>query len=210
MNLLDYLDQSLLSRARLLRISSIDGAELARLQQLGAVPQPSYRLSVEIDCASFFGKHVEHANLEYYATGCAAWIDKVRAGGQRPEEIFFRRYRARLAELRAQGFESGEVKLNAGLGAHLRSEWHYFLDGTYGLCTRSGLPEDIAAKELAVAIIKELTEKRGERVLTVEERTCLQGTVDLLDVSSAPFAPHEIARSSRRRLVDNVRAAYFS
>jgi hypothetical protein len=209
MNLLDYLGQYLLSRSSLLRAASIDDAELSRLQQLGAVPQPSYRLSVNIDCASFFGKHVEHANMEYYAAGCAAWIDSVRAGGQPPEDIFVRRYRARLAELQAKGFGSGDVKLNAGLDQHLRSEWNFFLDGTYGLCTRSGLPEDIAAKELAVAIIKELTEAPGERVLTVGEISYLHRAVDLLDESSAPFAPHEVARSSRRRLVDEVRAAYF-
>lgn len=210
MNLLDYLGQHLISRAGLLRACSITDAELTRLQQSGAAPQPSYRLGVRFECASFFGKHQENADMEYYAAGCPAWIDAVRAGGQPPDEIFSSRYRARLAGLQAGGFASGHEKFDAGLDQHLRSEWHYFLDGTYGLCTRSGLPEDIAAKELAVAIIKELTEGDGKRALTVDGTLRLRRAVDLLDTASAPFAPHEVARSSRRRLVDDMRAAYFS
>jgi hypothetical protein len=36
----------------------------------------------------------------------------------------------------------------------------------------------------------------------------LRVAVDLLDSVSAPFAPHEVARSSRHRYVDEVRKTY--
>jgi hypothetical protein len=73
------------------------------------------------------------------------------------------------------------------------------------VCTVSGLTEDIAAKEAAGTVIKDLTAEGPQRTLTVEQRRRLGAAVDLLDRSSAPFAPHEVARSSRRRLVDEVR-----
>lgn len=208
MTLLAYLDQHLITRAELLRVADLNDAELSRLQTLGAVPMPSYRLALAIGCESFFGTHQEHAEREYYAAGCAAWIAAVGATREPPQHIFERRYRARLFALHAEGFTTGHQRRN-DLGEHLRDEWKYFLDGTYGVCTKTGAPEDIAAKELAVTIIQALTENRGEQVLTVDQRVTLQRAVDLLDAASAPFAPHEVARSSRRRLIDDVRAAYF-
>ena len=210
MNLLDYLQQYFLSRAELVRAASIDDATLADLQARGAVPQPSYLLKMDIDCTSFFGRHAEHALQQYYAVGCVAWIAAISGASASPYQVFADRYRASLDALRADGIVSGDVKLNAGLGEYLKTEWAYFLDGTYGLCTRTGLPEQIAAKEVAVAIIKEMTENLAGRVLSPGERRRLARAVDLLDAASAPFAPHEVERSSRRRLVTDVRAAYLS
>jgi len=39
-------------------------------------------------------------------------------------------------------------------------------------------------------------------------RDRLRRAIDLLDSVSSPFAPHEIARSSRRRYVDDMRSAH--
>lgn len=61
----------------------------------------------------------------------------------------------------------------------------------------SGLPEDIAAKELAIALIRE-----------ADGRARLRRCVDLLDSVSSPFAPHEVARSSRHRYVDEMRRVH--
>lgn len=204
MDLLRYLDTHFFTRDQLLAAADIDAAGLAALE---GMPAPSYRLAIDIGCDSFFGAHSEQHRIDYYAKGYADWIGIVRT---LPAEtgargVFEQRYRDRLAQLAAAGIASDDPKLNAGLDAHLADEWRHFLDGTYGLCTRSGLPEDIAAKEVAIAIIKEST---GEQVLTVVETTRLRDAVNLLDEASAPFAPHERERSSRHRLVDLVRKGY--
>ena len=115
--------------------------------------------------------------------------------------MFARRYRAALAAL---PLTTDDPRLGAGLEAHFGDEWGHFLAGTYGLCTRSGLPEDIAAKELAVCVIRELT--ADDRATPDRER--LRQAVDLLDRASTPFAPHERARSSRHRYVGAVRMKY--
>jgi hypothetical protein len=54
-----------------------------------------------------------------------------------------------------------------------------------------------------------MTALAARQGLDEEERGRLAGAVDLLDAASAPFAPHEVARSSRRRYVDEVRAAWL-
>jgi hypothetical protein len=209
MNLLDYLNRHLLTREQLLARAGIDDARLGELQERGMLPRPSYRLRLDIACDSFFGAHAENHAIDWYAHGTVAWAGLLEAldGPQQAFHMFADRYRRRLAQLAADGLLMDEGTL-AG-EAHIEAEWRHFLDGTYGLCTRTGLPEDIAAKEAAIARIRALTELGARQGLDEGERQQLAAAVDLLDRVSAPFAPHERARSSRRRWVDEVRAAWL-
>ncbi|KFI06442.1 DUF6058 family natural product biosynthesis protein [Massilia sp. BSC265] len=201
MELIDYLKHHFLTREQLLAASGIASARLDALIDSGAMPRPSYRIQVGLRCASFFGEHDEEHTAEYYASGYPSWIGMLEAGTADPFAVFARRYRAALDAL---PLATNDPKLGAGLAAHLKDEWGHFLAGTYGLCTRSGLPEDIAAKELAICVIKELTAGEG----AAPDRERLRQAVDLLDRASTPFAPHERARSSRHRYVDAMRLEY--
>ncbi|MCC2956372.1 DUF6058 family natural product biosynthesis protein [Massilia sp. IC2-477] len=201
MELLDYLKQHFLTRAQLLAASGITSARLDALTEGGGMPRPSYRIRLDLRCASFFGEHDEEASAEYYATGYPSWIGVLEATAEDPFTIFARRYRTALASL---PLTTTDPTLGDGLDAHLRDEWGHFLAGTYGLCTRSGLPEDIAAKELAICVIKKLTAIDNAQ----PDRRRLRQAVDLLDRASTPFAPHERARSSRHRYVDAMRLRY--
>jgi hypothetical protein len=209
MNLIDYLNRHFLTREQLLARTGIDGARLAALQERGMMPQPSYRLRLELGCDSFFGRHDECHAIDWYAQGYVAWAGLLGAleDPRQACHVFADRYRRRLAQLA----DENVCTVGEGLAAdaHIAAEWGHFLDGTYGLCTRSGLPEDIAAKEAAIAVIRALTAHAGAQGLAGEQRRRLALAVDLLDAASAPFAPHEVARSSRRRYVDDVRAAWL-
>ncbi|MBQ5942745.1 DUF6058 family natural product biosynthesis protein [Massilia sp. AB1] len=199
MELIDYLNQHFFTRAQLLAAACLAPEHLDALIRDGAMPKPSYRLRLALGCDSFFGPHAAEHAVEYYARGYAAWIGALQAAPRDPFGMFARRYREALAAL---PLESGDPKLNDGLDAHLHDEWGHFLDGTYGLCTRSGLPEDIAAKELAICVIRESTQSQAPDLAR------LQAAVDLLDRASSPFAPHERLRSSRHRYIDGIRARY--
>jgi len=201
MELIDYLNRHFLTRTQLLAAGGIGSTRLDELIARGGMPQPSYRIRLGIRCVSFFGEHEEDHETDYFATGYPSWIAMLEAGSEDPFAVFARRYRAALESL---PLRTGAPKLGAGLEAHLRDEWGHFLSGTYGLCTRSGLPEDIAAKELAICVIKELTAQENAD----PDRARLRQAVDLLDRASSPFAPHERARSSRHRYVDLMRQRY--
>jgi hypothetical protein len=189
MELIDYLHTHFLTRAQLLAACATDGARLDALTAAGTMPAPSYRLHVRIDCASYFGDHAEAHALDWYAKGYVEWLRMLLAGEPDPYALFAARYRAALAALPLSG--------TAATDAHLRCEWQHFIAGTYGLCTRSGLPEDIAAKESAIRVIRALTD--DGRPLAAGERERLARARDVLDRASSLFAPHERARSSRAR-----------
>lgn len=210
MNLIDYLRDHFLTREQLLARTGMAGARLDELQQRGMMPRPSYRLRLDLACDSFFGPHTESQAIDWYAHGYVAWAGLLEAlgGPQQAYRMFAERYRRRLAQLAVD--KLGPYPQALADDVHIAAEWAHFLDGTYGLCTRSGLPEDIAAKEMAITLIRAFTESGTPRELKEEEaRGRLAAAVDLLDRASAPFAPHELARSSRRRYVDEVRAGWL-
>ncbi|MES3023145.1 MAG: DUF6058 family natural product biosynthesis protein [Pseudomonadota bacterium] len=210
MELINYLNENFFTEDQLLVACQIDAATLLKMQQRRIMPLPSYHVQLRVDCDSVFGMHNEQFAIAYYAKGYAVWIGMLQTLTNDGEafERFATRYRSRAQELKDLGIAPRHEKLNKGMDAHLRSEWEHFLKGTYGLCTRSGLPSDIATKEVAAAMIEEVLADVDERALTLDESKTLQHAVDLLDSASAMFAPHEIARSSRQRLINDVRDKY--
>lgn len=203
MELIHYLNKHFFTREQLLARCAIEPEQLQHWQEHRMMPRASYRLRLDILCDSFFGEHREQLATEYYAKGSVAWIEVLRplSGEAGALAVFARRYRARLGELAASSIACQERLASDG---HIATEWEHFLDGTYGLCTVSGLPEDIAAKEAAIAQIRALDGGQGQP-LDASGRAQLRQCVDLLDAVSNPFAPHEVARSSRHRFVDEMR-----
>lgn len=197
-DLIDYLSRHFLSEAQLLAAAGIDAPILQDLQARRMAPLPAYRLRLAAHCDSFFGPHEEEHALHFYATGTPAWLAAVAnlAGEHAAFEAFARRHQARLHELAP------------GAGADVAAAWANFLDGTYGLCTRSGLPEEIAAKEWAAGMIEAIIAQGVADAADEHELAMLRHAVDTLDAASSAFAPHERERSSRRRLVDVVRERY--
>nr|WP_246240017.1 DUF6058 family natural product biosynthesis protein [Pseudoalteromonas caenipelagi] len=196
-----------ISLSQLLSNSGVGEQALRSYQQSGIMPKASYVLNLHVGCESFFGHHEQQTECEYYAKGYLHWLGIVQANAE-PEfiyQVFSQRYLQTVSVLKTQGYQCKDEKLNIKLAEHVESEWQHFLSGTYGLCTRSGLPEDIAAKELAIAQINELTLTEH---LSAAELNALAKAVDLLDKVSAHFAPHERHRSSRHRLIDEVRRQY--
>ena len=156
---------------------------------------------------SFFGEHTETTDTEYFAKGYVAWLYLLQVPGNIKDaySIFTNKYKSKIKQLSTDGFLSSDTKVNSALDYHIEAEWGYFIDGIYGLCTKSGLPEDIASKELAILIIKKFESKD---ILTDPERAELIKAVSFLDSVSSLFAPHERIRSSRYRLINEVRRKF--
>ena len=207
MELIQYLNDNFLTKNELTKLSGISGSQLIEYQTQGLMPLASYKLKLDINCDSFFGPHDESHKVEYYAKGYTSWMGIIRSL-QTKELIyaeFTRRYIETIDGLKKNGHETVDPKLNDNIHNHIEEEWGHFLNGIYGLCTKTGLPENIAAKELAICEIKELSDNNQLGDVELEKLT---RAVDLLDNASSLFAPHERLKSSRHRLIDEVRRKY--
>lgn len=199
MELIRYLETNFYTREQLLAASGASEAQLGQWQAARMMPKASYTLQLGLACTSVFGLHEERTQAEYYAKRYVEWIAVLRTldGESQACALFGSRYRKRLGELAAAGLLPASPAIHGD--AHITTEWSHFLAGTYGLCTVSGLPEDIAAKEAAIALIREL------QAAPQADGIRLRAAVDLLDAASAAFAPHERTRSSRHTYVDGLR-----
>ncbi len=210
MELINYLNEHYLTKQQLLDLAKISDDELCLYQRQEIMPKCSYRLALNYSSHSFFGEFTKQSDIEYYAKGYLSWLGIIKASNNHQSifAIFAQRYRQAISELTQQGYHSDDAKVNEKLDQHIADEWQHFLNGTYGLCTKSGLPEDIAAKELAILQINETLALDEHSELGEPELAKLVKAVNLLDASSSIFAPHERANSSRHRLVDEVRRKY--
>ncbi|WP_157729907.1 DUF6058 family natural product biosynthesis protein [Bacterioplanes sanyensis] len=203
--LIDYLTRHFLTRAQLLAQSAVDEDDFVCWQNTGVQPQPSYRIRLDLHSSSFFGENTTAEQLEYYAKGQVAWLGVLSQcpSTSAAKQQFMQRYRSAWQRLQADfNLPSAEDALTHEI---LEEKWGYFIDGTFGLCTRYGLVEEIAAKSFAIQQINALI-ARPE--LTPDQLVLLEQAVNLLDQVAAEFAPHERATSSRQRLVNDVRRRY--
>ncbi|WP_147386097.1 DUF6058 family natural product biosynthesis protein [Pseudoalteromonas sp. MSK9-3] len=201
-----YLQSNFLSQAQLIEQSNISETAFDKLLEQGAVPKPSYLLDFSLSCHSYFGEHtVPNTQCTYYAQGCVQWITDIRALSNEQtiyahfKVCFLREYEA----LKIQGYVRNDAGKNMMLDSYINEQFHYFIAGTYGLCTRTGRVTEIVRKEVAMHTIQYLS---GIGKLTEGEMITLQRAIDLLDEASAYFAPHEYAASSRAKYIDALRS----
>lgn len=212
MHLLDYLSKNFLTKSQLLEVTGLSDSELITYQNKQVMPKASYVLETNIVCHSIFGEFKQTDKLEYYAKSYSAWINMLKTSSD-PIAIsmhFNKRYKEEIKNLTSRGFTSNHEKMHDAIESHIQDEWRHFLNGTYGLCTNSGLPEDIAAKEMATLIISEIIENNHPSHLDTHEKKRLSDAVALLDKVSSMFAPHEFERSSRNRLINQVKMRFLS
>lgn len=84
----------------------------------------------------------------------------------------------------------------------LAASWSYFKEGVYGVCTSDGLPETIFQKQYGVRFMNHVMSTPAQDAQEVEK--LIRQIIDWLDRVIAPFAPHEIASSSRQRCIINA------
>lgn len=207
MELLTYLNKHFYTREQLLDIAKVSESQFDSFLSQGVMPCYSYKLEVSLTSDSFFGEHSENKSTEYFAKGYVAWLGLLQTLDNKNDaySIFVERYKNQLDDLAKEGFSSNDIKVNGEIDSHIKEEWGHFINGIYGLCTKSGLPEDIACKELAILIINTFANKEE---LNSSEEAELISAVNLLDSSSSLFAPHERIKSSRHRLINEVRRKF--
>ena len=154
--LIKYLSEHFYTKQELLDVSKITSQELLEYQEKGVMTKSSYKLTINLTSDSVFGLHNEEEYIEYYAKGYSSWLGIIQTL-KSPEEIyslFSERYKIAVNRLKEEGHTSDDPKVTSEFNQHIKEEWSHFINGVYGLCTRSGLPEDIAGKELAILQIK--------------------------------------------------------
>lgn len=181
-------------------------------------PNPSYVVSTQQRCASYFGIHNDETVLQFFSKGQLKWITQLQqeniAEEQAAKELFvqiFRDARRKLEQSELSAVAHQLQLVIPQLTDHmLNATWQHFLEGTYGVCTKDGLPDTIAKKQVLVTLIDSFIARNTSVQLDGISRSHLSQLVDALDGVEPQFAPHERQRSSRQRCINEVRLNYLS
>jgi Family of unknown function (DUF6058) len=219
-----YLAKHYVNAAQFASLCGIELDELRDLIRRELIPQPSYVVRNGELHSYVFGAMPAGPSTpgEYFHPGMAAWVvrarhdlatDGVEGARERMRQRFSDEFSAALRELNetlyrlVDAFDDSGRPLAEGLRARLDSAWEHFMHGTFGLCVAN--PEaalNIARKEVLQEKLTTLTDDGAKQVFAADELPALTRLIDAYEAASMPFSPIEYPRSSRKRLVDDLRA----
>lgn len=220
----NYLAQHYLNEAQLTTAAAISFDQLDTLIRSRLVPAPSYVITDGGKVSSFvFGEMDAPGSLpgRYFHPSQSVWI--ARAGdvvaGAAPDaesslkQRFTANFAAALATLNLttwrlrDSFDEHGAPIADGLLTRTDSAWKYFLNGTFALCVANPISEaHIAYKEVLQEKLAQQSENGSKTVFSPQQAREMHALIDAYAAAAMPFSPVEYALSSRKRLVENLRA----
>jgi hypothetical protein len=218
-----YLAQYFLNAEQFATDCGIEADELRDLIRRELVSAPSYVVRDGVLYSYVFGAMPAPGAIagEYFHPAMSTWAVAARydlsthgieGASERVRRTFADEFAAALRELNsalyrlADAFDETGEPLTAGLDARVASAWEHFLRGTFGLCVAN--PESagtIARKEVLQEELTAMTHNGAKTAFAASELPPLRKLIDAYAAASMPFSPVEYSRSSRKRLVDDVR-----
>lgn len=201
-----YLQAHFVPKSRFADIVGISVDRLERLLRLDAIPRATYRSDGRCIESRAFGPIHGHDSVagEYFRPECARWA-KLAAGAAEGAErdTVLGMLAAELASaLAAFGYAPAAIE------ARVRKFIPSFLDGTFGLCVADpSTGAGIVRKEILQERLTELTDNGADPSARGTPRDELLRLIDDYADAAMPFSPAEYPRSSRKRLVDDLRRA---
>ncbi|EOF4704734.1 DUF6058 family natural product biosynthesis protein [Klebsiella oxytoca] len=209
----DYLKIFFVNELDLIEAGHVSAENLATWQRNKIFPMPSYVIKTSSSMTSFFGDFHYNEVFRWYPKTLTAWFGYIKSLDYSIDFIekgFKCRYVDEMEKLKLIGMYH-PMHDDIGLREDtLREVWKNFLDGTYGVCTKDCMPENIAIKDVTTFVINEITEKQYKLELSEVDKQKVVMALNLLDSATSLFAPHERELSSRVKIIDTVREIYLS
>lgn len=220
----EYLTQHFVNAERFAEICRLSQGDIRDLIRERLIPKPSYVISNSQIHSYVFGSMPAGgaAEGEYFRPEHAVWVAIARqvlerTDRRRAHDELKRRFSENLARaLRdldrstwrlRDSFADDGSPIEHGLASRVDGMWTHFLEGTYGLCVSDPTTEAaIARKEVLQEMIVELSDNGARKSFSSEEARTLLLAIEAYSEAAMPFSPVEDARSSRKRLVDDLSA----
>ena len=215
----NYLARHYLNEHQLAAASDLALKEIDALIGSQMIPAPAYTVSADgLLHSHVFGIMPAPGALpgRYFHPSQLSWIALARAPRATPASLkarFISRFAAALAALNLSTwrlrdcFDDGDGVITEGLRARTESAWTYFLNGTFSLCVANPISEaHIAYKEVLQEKLAQLSENGQKTSYPAAELAALRELIDAYAEAAMPFSPIEYPRSSRKRLVEDLRA----
>jgi hypothetical protein len=108
-------------------------------------------------------------------------------------------------------FDENGAPVSDGLLVRTESAWKYFLNGTFALCVANPISEfHIAHKEVLQEKLMHQSENGSKGIYSAEQAVKMHELIDAYAAAAMFFSPIEYPRSSRKRLVEDLRKSMIA
>ena len=224
-----YLERHFLNEAQLTRAAAVSIDELDALIHDRLVPAPSYVVTEAGKVWSFvFGEMAAPGATpgRYFPPSQLIWIDRARhaiaCGAKEDTEgrlksQFTTNFGTALATLNLStwrlrdSFDDQGAPIDDGLLVRTDAAWEHFLNGTFGLCVANAMSEaHMAYKEVLQEKLTQISDNGRQTAFSPQLAQATHELIDAYAAAAMPFSPIEYASSSRKRLVEDLRANIHS
>ncbi|MBQ4835144.1 DUF6058 family natural product biosynthesis protein [Pseudoalteromonas luteoviolacea] len=205
MALITYLSGHFYTQNQLIRSSDTSAIQLRDFQSRKMMPMPAYKLDISLASTSYFGKFEERELIEFYPKAYTDWLKQCCLFKEEKEAFksFSRQFYIVKEALLAKSFWSTDTQFNANFDNFIESQWHHFLAGTFGVCTKTGMPREILIKELAVYILSEIL---SNGIYSENNSHAVLVALKHLKTASSTLAPHEQEQGTLYRLIKELKS----
>lgn len=204
MPLSDYLQQHFVDKPTFASLAGITPDRLDRLIAAEAIPGATYTCDgTSVHSAVFGGIEInEPLTGEFFRPECVRWAKIAAAAPSGAERATVLAALTRELRVALRDSLDDPVAIEEKIHDFLPGFW----DGTFGLCVSDpSSGEGIARKEMLQAKLTALTANGSDPSPAGISRKELLRLIDDYAAAAMPFSPAEYARSSRKRLVDDLR-----
>jgi hypothetical protein len=223
----EYLHRYFCDEATLAFDCGIAVETLREMISAGMVPGPAYAVADGCIVSHVFGEMDAMGAPEgrWFSPSNAAWLRRAlaamaeRGRGDATDALRARFKHEYGAALRASHANEGPLPGFTCADGNFDEQsyetafgtvWQHFLAGTFSLCVCDATDEArIAEKECLQMRLTEATGNGAKLAYTASESKAVQHLIERYLLASMPFSPIEYARSSRKRLVEDVLPRLF-
>lgn len=204
MSLKTYLQNHFVDKTSFASLAGISSERLDELVAAQAVPAPTYTCNGGSIFSAVFGttEIAEHMTGEYFRPECVRWVTMAAlapSGSERDTVLSELTNELRMA---LRNYLEDSKVIEEKVQKFLPSFWN----GTFGLCVADpSSGAGIVKKEMLQEKLTALTENGGNAFPSGIASHDLLQLIDDYAGAAMPFSPAEYERSSKKRLVDDLR-----
>ncbi len=222
-NLQNYFDRYFLATPAAAAALGISAQRCDELVTQGLLPAPSYVVSAQRLRSVVFGEFEAPglADAQYFHRDMLAWMrsalsllehNELGAARGTLEQTFKHVFKIALQELHQtcwplpDAFDAQAHPIEAGLATRCQKNWEYFQAGIFGLCVAHPISAAaIAEKEILQEKLIAVSLNGARTDYNESEVSMLSDLIARYEKAAMPFTALEFPRSSRYRLVDQLR-----
>lgn len=222
-NLQNYFDRYFLATPAVAAALDISTQRCDELVAQKLFPAPSYVISAQRLRSVVFGEFEAPglADAQYFHRDMLAWMryalsllehNELDAARSALEQAFKHDFKIALQELHQtcwplpDAFDAQAQPMEAGLTTRCQKNWDYFQAGIFGLCVAHPISAAaIAEKEILQEKLIAVSQNGARADYDESEVSMLSDLIARYEKAAMPFTALEFPRSSRYRLVDQLR-----